>query len=82
MDTLVRTAMKGGNYDTGYHYILWQDGLLAADRPKEAVAGWELEANTESLCVLADTIDGKLTDAQAAAIKALAGDLEVIIKEA
>ena len=69
-DTLVRQAIQKGEFDTGYHFILSNTGLLEADRQSTAVAGWDFENNLESLYVLADST-GNLTDAQRNAIKQL-----------
>lgn len=69
-ETLYLKARRHGEFDTGYHYVLYNDGTLEADRPENAVAQWDFENYETSLYVLADTT-GKLSDAQHLILKTL-----------
>lgn len=62
-EALYKKARRLGEFDTGYHFIIHNDGNLEEDRPIDAVAQWNFEEYETSLYVLADTA-GKLSDAQ------------------
>lgn len=62
-DALVNAARRLGEFDTGYHYIIQNDGTIEKDRDEQAVAQWDFTDNTTSIYVLCDTT-GNLTDAQ------------------
>lgn len=56
-------ARRQGNFDTGYHFVLFNNGFLEADRNVECVADCTFENNEESIYVLVDS-QGKLSDSQ------------------
>ena len=68
-DSLFRAARLRGDFDTGYHLILHNTGLLEADREQDSVAQYDFPDFDKSLYVLAESIKGKLTDAQKIIIK-------------
>lgn len=68
-DSLFREARLRGELDTGYHFILHNTGILEADRDKDCVAQYDFPEYRTSLYVLAESIKGKLTDAQKIIIK-------------
>ena len=70
-EALYKKARRQGEFDTGYHFIIHNDGTLEADRPIEAVAQWNFEEYESSLYVLADTT-GKLSDAQRLVLRGVA----------
>lgn len=54
-----------GEYDTGYHFFIARNDVYMSDRDYLAVAGHDLENNTEAVYVLIDLpADDKLTDNQ------------------
>ena len=63
-DSLFIAARRAGELDTGYHIILHNTGEMEFDREKEAVAQYDFPDWQESFYVLAESIKGKLTDAQ------------------
>lgn len=68
-DSLFRQARLMGELDTGYHYILHNTGVLETDRDQDCVAQYDFPEYRTSLYVLAESIKGKLTDAQKIIIK-------------
>lgn len=68
-DSLFREARLRGDFDTGYHFILHNTGVLETDRDKDCVAQYDFPDYQTSLYVLAESIKGKLTDAQRIIIK-------------
>jgi hypothetical protein len=68
---LYKEARRLGELDTGYHFIVDRYGNIDADRPVEAVAGWELPDSDTSIYVLVDCKDKKLNDSQRVAILSL-----------
>lgn len=64
-DQLYKAARRAGELDTGYHYILHNDGSVEEDRqPNTCVAQYDFENANTSLYILADCKKGKLSDAQ------------------
>ena len=68
-DSLFREARLRGDFDTGYHFILHNTGVLETDRDQDCVAQYDFPDYQTSLYVLAESIKGKLTDAQRIIIK-------------
>lgn len=68
-DSLFRQARLRGDFDTGYHLILHNTGVLEKDRDQDCVAQYDFPDYRTSLYVLAESIKGKLTDAQKIIIK-------------
>ena len=68
-DSLFRLARLRGDFDTGYHFILHNTGVLETDRDQDCVAQYDFPDYRTSLYVLAESIKGKLTDAQKIIIK-------------
>lgn len=73
-ETLLSEARRLGEFDTGYHFIIHNDGSIEADRDIEAVAQWDFKDNATSIYVLCDT-DGSLTDSQRIAVSDLFKEL-------
>lgn len=69
-EALYKKARRQGEFDTGYHFIIHNDGTLEVDRPVDAVAQWDFEGYETSLYVLVDTI-GKLSDAQRLVLRSI-----------
>lgn len=70
-EALYKKARRQGEFDTGYHFIIHNDGTLENDRHIEAVAQWSFEDYESSLYVLVDTT-GKLSDAQRLVLRGIA----------
>ena len=68
-DSLFIAARRAGELDTGYHIILHNTGLLEYDREQDCVAQYDFPDYDKSLYVLAESVKGKLTDAQKIIIK-------------
>ena len=69
-EMLYKKARRNGEFDTGYHFIIHNDGNLEVDRPIDAVAQWNFEEYETSLYILADTV-GKLSDAQRLVLRSI-----------
>lgn len=67
-EALYKKARRLGEFDTGYHFIIHNDGTVEIDRPVDAVAQWDFEGYETSLYVLMDTT-GKISDAQRLVLK-------------
>ena len=57
-------ARRKGEFDTGYHLILHNDGNIENDRNIDCVAQWNFENADCSIYILADVYNGRLSDAQ------------------
>ena len=68
-DSLYVQARRSGEFDTGYHLILHNTGVLEHDRDLDCVAQYDFPDYDKSLYVLAESVKGKLTDAQKLIIK-------------
>lgn len=63
-------AKRLGDFDIGYHLIVYQDGALGYGREMTAPAGHDLPHCDTSLYVLVDVgNEGKISDAQKKALK-------------
>ena len=69
-EALVNAARRLGEFDSGYHFIIQNDGTVEADRDVNAVAQWDFKDNTTSIYILCDT-SGNLTDSQRIAVSDL-----------
>lgn len=78
---LFKAAYRLGEVDTGYHFIVYNNGLFDTDREIKAVAGYHLPECENSVYVLADTLGHqKVSDAQKFVLNELQANLEVPIK--
>lgn len=68
MSTLYKKARRDGNFDTGYHFVLFNNGLMEADRPIDCVADCNFENSESSIYILVDS-KGKLSDSQKLALR-------------
>lgn len=78
---LFKEAYRCGEVDTGYHYIVANNGLFETDREIKAVAGHNLPECENSIYVLADTLGhNKISDAQKFLLNELQRTYDVPIK--
>ncbi len=77
---LYRKAYQLGELGTGYHYILYKTGEAVADRDIMAVASKRLPEGENSIYILADTTEGKLSDAQNYWLKKFNADRDLPLK--
>lgn len=78
---LFKAAYRSGEMDTGYHFILYNNGLFETDREIKVVAGYNLPESENSVYVLADTLGHpKVSDAQKFVLNELQANLQVPIK--
>lgn len=78
---LFREAYRCGEVDTGYHFIMANNGLFETDREIKAVAGHSLPECENSIYVLADTLGhNKISDAQQFMLNELKRTYDVPIK--
>lgn len=78
---LFREAYRQGEVDTGFHFIVFNNGLFETDREIKAVAGYNLPEGETSVYVLADTLGRKkISDAQQYVLNELKAHYNVPIK--
>lgn len=78
---LFKAAYRNGELDTGYHILLFNNGLFENDREIRAVAGYNLPECENSIYVLADTLGHKkISDAQFHVLNELKAQYGVPIK--
>lgn len=78
---LFKAAYRIGEVDTGYHFIIYNNGLFDTDREIKAVAGYNLPECENSVYVLADTLGHpKVSDAQIFVLNELKAKFNVPIK--
>lgn len=78
---LFRAAYRQGEVDTGYHFIVTNNGLFETDREIKAVAGYNLPECETSVYVLMDTLGHKkISDAQQYVLNELQANLKVPVK--
>lgn len=54
-DTLRRNAIKRGDFDLGYHFVIRKNGSVDKARPEHAYAGEWFDNYDHSVAVLVDT---------------------------
>lgn len=70
LEDLRNKCLRRGGLDTGFHFIVRENGNVEADRVEYAYAGWWFEHEDKALAILVDTAgENKVTMAAKKAIK-------------
>lgn len=67
--SLRNKCMRRGGLDTGFHFIVRQNGEVESDRVEYAYAGWWFDFPERSLAILVDTKEDAPSSAVKKAIK-------------